>query len=161
MNLISPNNEHYENKYLNSRYQFHICNLGASPGTTIRWLISSTVCKAMANSMNTPAHNELDITKQWILQGEKIINRGCQFHVSLISSALAFCPFVTLKKRSYEGLAPPWKLSQIVEIRFFRKFQVTKNSRTKPFPRWGVIKNGTMYQNVRLWREHFHISREN
>ena len=33
---------------------------------------------------------------------------------------------MTLKKRSYEGLAPPWKLSQIVEMRFFRKFQGTK-----------------------------------
>ena len=41
---------------------------------------------------------------------------------SVISSALAFCPSVTLKKKSYEGLEPPWKLSQIVEIRFFRKF---------------------------------------
>ena len=35
---------------------------------------------------------------------------------SVISSVLAFCPSVTLKKRSYEGLAPPRKLSQIVEI---------------------------------------------
>ena len=55
---------------------------------------------------------------------------------SVISSALAFCPSVTLKKNSYEGLAPPWKPSQIVdiEIRFFRKFQVTKILGLNHFP---------------------------
>ena len=28
-------------------------------------------------------------------------------YMSVISSVLAFCPSVTLKRRSYEGLAPP------------------------------------------------------
>ena len=46
--------------------------------------------------------------------------------VSVISSVLPICPSVTLKKRSYKGLAPPWKLSQIIGIRFLRKFQGTQ-----------------------------------
>ena len=46
--------------------------------------------------------------------------------VYVISSALAFFLSFTQKKNSYEGLTPPWKLSQIVEFRFFRTFQGTK-----------------------------------
>ena len=81
--------------------------------------------------------------------------------LSVISSVLAFCLSVTLKKRSYEGLAPPWKLSQIVEIRFLQKVSRYKNSWTEPFFCRGVVKSGTFCQNVRPLREHFHISHEN
>ena len=69
------------------------------------------------------------------------------------TSVLAFCPSVTLKKRSYEGLAPPWKLSQIVEIKFFWKFQGTKILLHGCGTKWHFC------QNVRPSCEHFsHLS---
>ena len=55
-----------------------------------------------------------------------------QFSVSILSVR-------DTEKRSYERLAPPCYLSQIVEIRFFRKFQGTNKSRTEPFSRRGVL----------------------
>ena len=80
---------------------------------------------------------------------------------SVISSVLAFCPSVTLKKMSYEGLAPSWKLSQIVEIRLFRKFQGTEIVKPNHFPAGVLSQNCTFCQNVSLVREHVNISDEN
>ena len=71
----------------------------------------------------------------------------CKFNsLSVISSVLAFCPSVTLKKRSYEGFAPPWKLSQIVEIRF-RKFQGIKIVRPNHFSA-GVLSKMALFAKM-------------
>ena len=52
--------------------------------------------------------------------------KGKLSYKSVISSVLAFCPSVALKKGSYERLAPPWNLSQIVELGFSESFKVQK-----------------------------------
>ena len=79
------------------------------------------------------------------------LGRGLSPDMSVISYVLASCPSVTVKKMWYEGLAPPWKLSHIVEIRFFRKVQGT----TIFGP---CCQKLHFYQNVRPLREQFHIS---
>ena len=58
---------------------------------------------------------------------------------SVISSVFVFCPPVTLTKRSYERLAPPWKLSQIVEIRSSESFKV-QQVLARTISRRGVVK---------------------
>ena len=62
-----------------------------------------------------------------------------------------------------EKVAPPWKLSQIVEIRFFRKFQGTKilGPYHFIFPQGVLSKIEFLTKNVHPFRKHFHISHEN
>ena len=79
---------------------------------------------------------------------------------TVLCGVLAFCPSVTLNKRSYERLAPPLKLSQIVEIRFFRKFQGTTISGPNHFPA-GVLSKEALFTKMSVRDANIFTSHEN
>ena len=96
--------------------------------------ITSSFCKKllMIKSVNfffipSIKHNSMFSILSAIPKMKQKKKKKKKTSLSVMSSVLAFCPSVALKKRSYKRLAKAWNLSQIVEIRFFRKFQGTKN----------------------------------
>ena len=98
---------------------------------------------------------EQDICKNYECVDPTLIKSECdQLRVSILSVR------DTGEKVISRACIPPWKLSQssqIVEIRFFRRFQGTIILGTNHLPAGVLSKNFTFYRNVRPF-SYFHIS---
>ena len=84
----------------------------------------------------------------------KTLDECDQFSVSILS----VCYIEEKVIIFYEGLAPPWKLSQIVEIRLFRKFKGTQIPRPNHFPA-GVLSKISLFAKMSVRTRTFsHLS---